>query len=54
MALDTDGTNWMTVRYTVDVQVIADTKDEALFFADLALPEYRLSDWAETAEVVEF
>ena len=50
MPKDTDGTNWMTVRYTLDIQVMAETADEALYFADLALPDYDLS---HTGVVVE-
>jgi hypothetical protein len=34
---DTDGTPWVTVRYVIDVQVIAETESEAIYFADLAL-----------------
>jgi len=41
MGRDTDGTNWITVRYTVDVQVIAETADEAIYLAELALPDYQ-------------
>jgi hypothetical protein len=51
MGRDTDGTNWITVRYTVDVQVMAETADEAIYFADLALPDYTLTDY--TGEVIE-
>lgn len=50
---DTDGTPWITVRYTVDVRVIAETNDEALYHAELALPDYNLSDWVGTAQVVK-
>lgn len=39
MGYDTDGTHWMTVRYTVDVRVMADSTDEAIYYADLALPD---------------
>jgi hypothetical protein len=34
---DTDGTEWMTVRYVIEVQVMADNAEDALYFADLAL-----------------
>ena len=37
---DTDGTPWITVRYVIDVQVIADNADEAIYWADLALPDH--------------
>lgn len=50
MPKDTDGTNWMTVRYTLDIRVMAETAEEALYFADLALPDYDLS---HTGVVVE-
>ena len=42
---------WRTVRYTLDVQVIADNDEDALYFANLALPDYTLTD--ANAEVVE-
>jgi hypothetical protein len=32
---------------------MAETEDEAIYFADLALPDYKLSDWIYTATVVE-
>ena len=51
MAKDTDGTNWITVRYTVDVQVMADTADEAFYQASLKLPDYSLENYF--AEIVE-
>jgi len=35
-----DGTPYMTVRVTVDVIVIADDEQDALYFAELALPDY--------------
>lgn len=57
MPKDTDGTNWMTVRYTLDIQVMAETADEALYFADLALPEILVAqsiyDLSHTGVVVE-
>lgn len=40
MGFDTDGTEWRTVRYTIDVQVIADNDEDALYYAQLALPDY--------------
>ena len=52
MPRDTDGTYWMIVRYTIDVDVIADTEDDALYLAELALPDYRVSDWVDTGKVV--
>lgn len=51
MGKDTDGTNWMTVRYTVDIQVMAETADEAFYFANLKLPDYSLENYF--AEIVE-
>lgn len=47
---DHDGTNWRTVRYTVEIDVIADTPKEALYFAALALPDYSLENY--TGEVL--
>jgi hypothetical protein len=44
---DTDGTPWITVRFTVDVPVIATSEEEALYFANLALPDYDFSNYAE-------
>jgi len=40
MGFDTDGTEWRTVRYVIDVQVMADSDEDALYFADLALPDH--------------
>ena len=40
MGFDTDGTEWRTVRYTIDVEVMADNDEDAIYFADLALPDY--------------
>ena len=51
MGKDTDGTNWMTVRYTVDIQVMAETADEAFYLANLKLPDYSLENYF--AEIVE-
>jgi hypothetical protein len=42
MPKDTDGTNWMTVRYTIEIPVMAETEEEALYHADLARQDY---DW---------
>ena len=36
---DTDGTAWMTVRYVIDVQVMAENAGDALYHADLAVGE---------------
>jgi hypothetical protein len=49
MGRDTDGTNWITVRYTVDVQVMAETADDAIYLAELALPD---AQWS-IGEVIE-
>ena len=35
----TDGTAWMTVRYVIDGQVMADNAGDALYYADLALQD---------------
>lgn len=51
MPRDTDGTNWITVRYTVDIQVMAETADEAFYHANLKLPDYSLENYY--AEIVE-
>jgi hypothetical protein len=32
---DTDGTAWVTVSYTYTVDVMADSEDEALMYADV-------------------
>jgi len=50
---DTDGTAWMTVRYTVEVQVMADNEEDALYFADLALPDVDVKSLAGSGEVVK-
>ena len=39
MPKDTDGTNWATVTLTVEVQVMADNEDDAIYFARLSLPD---------------
>jgi hypothetical protein len=44
VGVDTDGTKWMTVRYTLDVQVIAEDVQEALHQAFLALPDHSLEE----------
>lgn len=37
---DTDGTKWVTVRFTTEVQVMADEADDyAVHLAELALPD---------------
>ena len=51
MGKDTDGTNWMTVRYTVDVAVMAETADEAFYHANLIVERYTFGDFY--AEIVE-
>jgi hypothetical protein len=50
---DTDGTPWMTVRYTIEVQVMADNEQDALYFADLALPDIDVKSFAGSGEVVK-
>jgi len=52
MGRDADGTNWMTVRYMVDVQVMADNEDDALYFADLALPDVAIDVYAGAGSVL--
>ena len=42
---DTDGTPYMTVRYIVEVTVIADNAEDALYHAHLAGPEAQ--QWSE-------
>jgi len=37
---DTDGTTWVTVRCYIDIDVIADNADDAVYYADLALESY--------------
>jgi hypothetical protein len=39
MGKDTDGTEWRTVRFTVDVQVMADNDEDALYYAKLSLQD---------------
>ena len=51
MGKDTDGTYWYTIRYTVDIEVMAETADEAFYHANLKLPDYGLEDYY--AEIVE-
>lgn len=52
MGKDTDGTEWRTVRYTVDVQVMADNDQDALYFGALS-DEMRGADVDRfTAEVL--
>ena len=45
MGKDTDGTNWMTVRYTLDIDVIADDVDDAFYHANLKLAHYTVEDF---------
>ena len=37
---DADGTAWMTVRYVIDVRVMADNAGDALYYSELALQDY--------------
>jgi hypothetical protein len=48
---DTDGTNWMTVRFITEVQVMADNADDAFYHARLILKDYDSDDCY--AEIVE-
>lgn len=50
MGKDTDGTDWITIRYTVDVQVMSDDIDDAFYHAHLIVDNYTSSDFY--AEVV--
>jgi hypothetical protein len=36
---DTDGTAWMTVRYVIDVQVMTDDAEDALYHAEFMLQD---------------
>jgi hypothetical protein len=51
MPRDTDGTNWMTVRYTIDVDVMAEDADDALFHAQFFLKD-AIEDCRYTEEVI--
>jgi hypothetical protein len=51
MGKDTDGTNWLTVRFTVDISVMAEDDTEAEYLAKLALPDYYI-DLANSGEVI--
>jgi len=39
MGVDTDGTEWRTVSYTIFIDVMADNNEHALMFADQAFTE---------------
>jgi hypothetical protein len=45
MGKDTDGTNWITVRYYMDIDVMAETNDEAFYHASLKLADYKVEDF---------
>ena len=49
MPKDTDGTNWMTVVFNIEVDVIADTIEDAIYHARLRLQDYDLGNY--TTEV---
>ena len=51
MGKDIDGTNWMTVRFMAEVEVMADEADDAIYHARLAMKDYDFSDCY--AEIVE-
>jgi hypothetical protein len=51
MGKDTDGTNWITIRYSVDVHVMADDIDDAFYHANLIVDKYTFGDFY--AEIVE-
>jgi len=39
VSYDTDGTAWMTVRYVIDVDVMADNEEDALYHAHFSLAD---------------
>ena len=39
MGTDIDGTKWVTLAYTVFIEVMADNEQDAMYFGDLALNE---------------
>ena len=45
MGKDTDGTNWITVRYYIDIEVMAETADDAFYHANLMLEDYKVEDF---------
>lgn len=44
MGKDTDGTNWITVRFVAEVSVMADDHNDAIYHARLMLEDYDFSD----------
>ena len=51
MSKDFDGTNWITVRFIAEVEVMAENADDAFYHARLAMKGY---DFTECyAEIVE-
>jgi len=50
--MNDDGLNWMTVRYTIDVDVLADNDEDALYFGELGLPDYLNVESVATTGVV--
>ena len=53
MGVDTDGTEWRTVVYTVTIDVMADSEEEALYQADLQFRDYPLSDFTHEIKVID-
>jgi hypothetical protein len=51
MGKDLDGTNWITVRFIAEVEVMADNADDAFYHARLKLADYNFEDCY--AEIVE-
>jgi len=45
MSKDTDGTNWMTVVFKIEVDVIADTVEDAIYHAQLRLQDYDFGNY---------
>jgi len=48
---DTDGTTWITVRCYIDIDVIADNAEDAIYYAELCLQNYT---GIKTTESFEF
>jgi len=51
MGKDTDGTNWITIRYYIDIEVMAETVDDAFYHANLMLQDCELEHFY--AEVLD-
>lgn len=53
MGIDTDGTEWRTVIYTIAIDVIADSEEEAIYQAELQFRDYPLSEFNLEVQVIE-